>query len=88
MTAVLVHGVPETVGVWGPLQDHLRGDVVTLGAGIPASSSSRRVIMYLTGRPVAFDQQAPVPHAEPRRRLVHRPAAGTAPSTWSTSTTS
>ena len=30
MPAVLVHGVPETAGVWGPLKDHLTGDIVTL----------------------------------------------------------
>ncbi len=32
MTAVLVHGVPETSALWGPLADHLSGDhIVTLG---------------------------------------------------------
>ena len=38
MTAVLVHGVPETAGVGGPLKDHLAGDVVTVslpGFGTP-----------------------------------------------------
>ncbi|MEQ8717259.1 MAG: alpha/beta hydrolase [Acidimicrobiales bacterium] len=38
MTAVLVHGVPETAGVWGPMTDHLAGDIVTLslpGFGTP-----------------------------------------------------
>ncbi|MCB1039724.1 MAG: hypothetical protein KDA94_09385, partial [Acidimicrobiales bacterium] len=32
MPAVLVHGVPETTAVWGPLTDHLeRDDLVLLG---------------------------------------------------------
>lgn len=31
MTAVLVHGVPETPAVWGALAARLDGDVVTLG---------------------------------------------------------
>ena len=38
MTAVLVHGVPETAHVWDPLTEHLAGDVVTLslpGFGAP-----------------------------------------------------
>ena len=35
MTAVLVHGVPETSALWGPLADHLSddradGDIVTM----------------------------------------------------------
>jgi pimeloyl-ACP methyl ester carboxylesterase len=38
MTAVLVHGVPETAGVWDPMKDHLAGDIITLrlpGFGTP-----------------------------------------------------
>jgi pimeloyl-ACP methyl ester carboxylesterase len=38
MTAVLVHGVPETTAIWDPLKAHLPGDVVTLalpGFGTP-----------------------------------------------------
>jgi pimeloyl-ACP methyl ester carboxylesterase len=39
MTAVLVHGVPETSAVWGPMTPHLTGsDVVSLalpGFGTP-----------------------------------------------------
>jgi pimeloyl-ACP methyl ester carboxylesterase len=32
MTAVLVHGVPETSALWGPITPHLTGqEVVTLG---------------------------------------------------------
>jgi pimeloyl-ACP methyl ester carboxylesterase len=40
MTAVFVHGVPETTKVWGPLVSHLdRTDVVLLG--LPAFGSDR-----------------------------------------------
>lgn len=45
MTAVFVHGVPETTAVWGPLVSHLeRDDVVLLS--LPA---------FGTPRPEAFD---------------------------------
>lgn len=44
MTAVFVHGVPETAGVWDPLKGHLVGDTVTLslpGFGTPAAGRCR-----------------------------------------------
>ena len=40
MTAVFVHGVPETTVVWGPLVSHLERDDVAL-LGLPAFGSPR-----------------------------------------------
>ena len=63
MTAVLVHGVPETVGVWDPLKDHLGGDVVTLGLpgfGSPLpdgfESTMEGYAEWLTGELASMDE--------------------------------
>src|SRR3989442_6610522 len=58
MTAVLVHGVPETPAVWKPLRSHLsRTDVVALhltGFGCPRpsgfSSTKEEYVSWLIGQ--------------------------------------
>jgi pimeloyl-ACP methyl ester carboxylesterase len=63
MPVVLVHGVPETARVWGPLTDHLAGDIVTLslpGFGTPLPDgfepSMEAYARWLTGELVSIDE--------------------------------
>lgn len=63
MTAVLVHGVPETAGVWDRLKDHLVGDIVTLslpGFGTPLPTgfepTKEAYADWLTGELASFDE--------------------------------
>ena len=63
MTAVLVHGVPETAGVWDPLKDHLAGEIVTLslpGFGTPLPDgfepTKEAYAEWLTGELASFDE--------------------------------
>jgi len=63
MTSVLVHGVPETAGVWDPMAQHLPGDVVALslpGFGSPRPDGfepTKEVYAeWLAGQLAAFDE--------------------------------
>ena len=63
MPAVLVHGVPETAGVWDRLKDHLVGDIVTLslpGFGAPLPDgfepTKEAYAEWLTGELASFDE--------------------------------
>jgi pimeloyl-ACP methyl ester carboxylesterase len=63
MTAVLVHGVPETAAVWDRLKDHLAGDIVTLslpGFGTPLPDgfepTKESYAQWLTGELASFDE--------------------------------
>jgi pimeloyl-ACP methyl ester carboxylesterase len=68
VTAVLVHGVPETPAVWGPLRSHLRrGDVVALhlpGFGSPRPPGFRAAkedyVDWLEGQLERLAAQGPV----------------------------
>lgn len=70
MTAVFVHGVPETTAVWGPLVSHLERDDVALLA-LPAFGSPRpegfdahmdTYAEWLAGELAAFDEVDLVTH--------------------------
>lgn len=70
MPTVLVHGVPETAGVWGPLKDLLAGDIVTLslpGFGTPLpvglEPTKEAYAEWLTGELASID--------EPIRLVAH-----------------
>jgi pimeloyl-ACP methyl ester carboxylesterase len=63
MTAVFVHGVPETAAVWDRLKDHLAGDIVTLslpGFGTPSPNgfapTKEAYAEWLTGELASFDE--------------------------------
>ena len=63
MTAVLVHGVPETAGVWDRLKGHLAGHIVTLslpGFGSPLPNgfepTKEAYAEWLTGELASFDE--------------------------------
>jgi pimeloyl-ACP methyl ester carboxylesterase len=63
MTAVFIHGVPETAGVWDPMKDHLAGDIVTLslpGFGTPLldgfEPTKEAYAEWLTGELQSFDE--------------------------------
>lgn len=63
MTAVLIHGVPETAGVWDPMKAHLAGDIVTLslpGFGTPLPDgfepTKEAYAEWITGELASFDE--------------------------------
>ena len=63
MTAVFVHGVPETAGVWGPLTDRLAGNVVAVslpGFGTPLPEgfepTKEAYAEWLTGELASIDE--------------------------------
>lgn len=70
MTAVLVHGVPETTAVWDSMKAHLPGDVITLslpgfGTPLPADfePTMESYAQWLAGELAAID--------EPIRLVAH-----------------
>ncbi len=63
MTAVFVHGVPETAGVWDALKAHVGVDIVTLslpGFGAPLPDgfepTKESYAAWLTGELASFDE--------------------------------
>jgi pimeloyl-ACP methyl ester carboxylesterase len=63
MTAVFVHGVPETADVWDAVTHHLTGNVVTLnlpgfGTPLPAAfePTKEAYAEWLTGELASFDE--------------------------------